>query len=89
MRSSRTLLITAGLLLVCGLALVVLDTDSDTGYSMVNVGSSAAYSSDLAIGFDGAWLVTTQSLIGYALMWLGTLLVAGVLGLRAAARRSA
>lgn len=88
MSSSRKVLLAATLLVAAGLALVLVDTDAYQGYSIGDVGASAAYSSELSIGFDGAWLVSTQALIGYALMWSGTLLIAGVGGFRLASRRS-
>jgi hypothetical protein len=75
--------------MLVGLALVLVDTDSYQGYSIGNLEASAPYSSELSVGFDGAWLVSTQALIGYALMWLGTMLIAGVVGFRRAAGHSA
>lgn len=80
--------VAAGLMVVAGLALVLTNTDSYQGFSMGDAEASAGYSSELYVGFDGAWLVSTQALIGYSLTWLGTLLAAGVLGFKLAARRS-
>ena len=78
---------TAGLLLVAGLALVLFDSQTLTGYSMGPANDDAAYSSGVSFAFDGAWLVTKQSLSGYALMWLGSLLAAAVFGHRVVGRR--
>jgi hypothetical protein len=89
MRSPRNLLIGAGLLLVVGLALVLFDSQTVDGYSMGPTSDGAAYSSEVSFTFDGAWLVTKQSLSGYALMWLGSLLAAGAVGHRLTARRPA
>jgi hypothetical protein len=89
MRSPRNLLIVAGLLLVVGLALVLFDSETVNGYSMGPASDDAAYSSEISFTFDGAWLVTKQALSGYALIWLGSLLAAGVVGHRLIAKRPA
>jgi hypothetical protein len=89
MRSPRKLLIAAGLLVLVGLAVVIFDNDSYQGYSIGNLEGSAPYSSELSVGFDGAWLVSTQALLGYALVWLGSMLAAGAVGFRRATARSA
>lgn len=88
MRSSRTLLTFAGLLVVVGLALVLLENESVSGYSLGPASGDveAPYSSEISLAFDGAWLVTKQSAIGYALVWLGSLIVAGLIGVRVAVR---
>jgi hypothetical protein len=62
MRSPRNLLIGAGLLLVVGLALVLFDSQTVNGYSMGPASDDAAYLSEVSFTFDGAWLVTKQSL---------------------------
>lgn len=88
MHASKKALVAAGVLVVVGLALVLVDTHAYQGYSIGDVESGAAYSSELSIAFDGAWLVSTQALIGYGLMWFGTMLAAGALGFRRAVRRA-
>ncbi|MDX6278040.1 MAG: hypothetical protein QOJ72_2168 [Nocardioidaceae bacterium] len=88
MSSTRNLLVAAGLLCVIGLGLVLFHPQGFTGYSMGDADGGKAYSSEVSIAFDGARLVTTQELIGYGLMWLGTLLAAGVAGHRLSTRRS-
>ncbi|VXB90668.1 hypothetical protein [Aeromicrobium sp. 9AM] len=87
MRSPRHVLIVAGLLFVVGLALVLFDSQTINGYSMGPTSDDHAYSSEVSFTFDGAWLVTKQALIGYALMWLGSVLAAGLVGYRVIARR--
>ncbi len=89
MRSPRHLIIVAGLLLVVGLALVLFDSQTINGYSMGPASDDHAYSSEISFAFDGAWVVTRQALIGYALMWLGSVLAAGLLGHRLIAGRTA
>ncbi len=89
MRSPRHLLVIAGLLLVVGLALVLFDSQTINGYSMGPESADHAYSSEVSFAFDGAWLVTRQALIGYAMMWLGSLLAAGIIGHRLIARHPA
>lgn len=89
MRSPRHLLVAGGLLLLVGLAVVLLDTRTVDGSSMGPAADDAAYSSEISFAFDGAWLVTRQALIGYALMWLGSLLAAAAAGHRLVAGRPA
>jgi hypothetical protein len=91
MRSPRTVLAFAGLLVLAGLALVLFDDTTINSYSFGGGSGDvdAPYSSSISISFDRAWRVTQQATIGYALMWLGTLLAAGVAGFHIAARRSA
>ncbi|AWB91911.1 hypothetical protein [Aeromicrobium chenweiae] len=89
MRSARVLLVAAGLLVVIGLGLVLFENETVIGSSFGPAGGDAAvYSSEVGFAFDGAWLVSTQAVIGYGLVWLGSLLTAGVVGFRVAARLS-
>ncbi|WP_344770970.1 hypothetical protein [Aeromicrobium panaciterrae] len=82
MRSPRNVLIAAGVLLVVGVLLVHFDSSSINGMSTGPGDSADGFSSEVSFAFDNAWLITRQSAIGYALMWLGTLLAAGVVGHR-------
>ncbi len=72
-----------------GLALVLFDSQTINSYSMGSEGDGHAYSSEVSFAFDGAWVVTKQALIGYALMWLGSVLAAGLFGYRVVAGREA
>lgn len=89
MRSPRNLLIAAAVLIVAGIALIRFDSE-ETGSSGVSMGDEEGdgYLSTFSIAFDNAWLVTEQAAFGYALIWLGTLLVAGVVGHRLLAEPS-
>jgi hypothetical protein len=47
-----------------------------------------AYGSTLSIAFDDATLIlSTQAMVGYACLWLGSLLTTGVVGHWLASRR--
>jgi hypothetical protein len=83
-------LVTAGLLVVVGIALMVSANETVTGFSFAEPEGSggAGYSSEASFAFDGAWLVTEQAAIGCGLVWLGSLLAAGAIGFRAAVRRA-
>jgi len=80
--STRLLWISLGLAVV-GLGLVVFHhSDYFTGYSMGNADSGDGYSSGVAITFDHAQIMTTQQMIGFALIWLASLISVGVLARR-------
>lgn len=80
MRSPRALLIAAGLLIIAGLLLWFVPLGDEGGAWFAYTGSGGL-----------PWLVfmTTTRAVGVALFWVGSLLAAGVVGHRLAARQTA
>lgn len=79
---NRVVAAVAGLLIVTGAALVVTATLGDTEFGWV------AYAPERGSFVPGSLvLLTRQQAVGWGAVWLGTLLVAALVGNRIAGRR--
>jgi heme/copper-type cytochrome/quinol oxidase subunit 1 len=83
MRSPRTLLTVAGLLLAVSVVLLVTASGRDGEYGWI------AYAPESDFGSVGSsvFVLTRQQVLGWIAAWLATLLTAGVIGHRIASRR--
>lgn len=76
MRSPKSLLILAGVLILVGLAIAVIDTPGETSFGYVGAALPTPF-----------FIVTTRSAAGYFIVWLGTMLLAGLGGYRTSQKR--
>lgn len=76
MRSPKSLLVVAGVLVVAGLAIARIDTPGETWFGCVGAAVPSSF-----------FMVTTRSAVGYLVVWLGTMLLAGVGGYLISERR--
>lgn len=81
MRSTRTLLILAGVILFAGVLLVTTANHGDS------FGWFAYAPESESVAFDSAYLLTTREVIGWAAFWIASLILTGVVVRHLALRR--
>ena len=72
MRSTRTLLIVAGVILAAGVLLVMTSNNGDSyGWFAYAPGSES-------VAVDSGYLLTTREVIGWVALWVASLILTGV-----------